>query len=88
MKTHIKIVDSVNRPFRKEGSARKVKGYRVQLIAGNGEILQHSEQLKSVSAVKKHIEALGKLFALTNTGMLYSVVKIKDATAAKIWPDL
>jgi hypothetical protein len=85
MKTHIKIVDSVNRPFRKEGSARKVKGYRVQLIAGNGEMLQHSEQLESVAAVKKHIEALGKVFALTHSGALYTMVKIKDATAAKIW---
>lgn len=88
MKAHIKIVDSINRPFRGEGSARKVKGYRVQLIAGNGELLQHSEQLESVKAVRKHIEALGKVFALTNTGMLYSILKIKDATDAKIWPDL
>ena len=92
MKAHIRIVDSIYRPqiTRPTGETmrRKIKGYRVQLIAGNGERLQHSEQLESVKAVKKHIEALGKVFALTNTGMLYSILKIKDATAAKIWPDL
>lgn len=92
MKAHIRIVDSIYRPqiTRPTGEMmrKKIKGYRVQLIAGNGELLQHSEQLESVKAVKKHIEALGKVFALTNTGMLYSVVKIKDATADKIWPDL
>lgn len=87
MKPHIKIVDSFVRPFRSEGSARKVKGYRVQLIAGNGELLQHSEQLESVKAVKKHIEALGKVFALTAKWELYSVVKIDDETAAKVWPN-
>ena len=86
MKPHIKIVDSFSRPFRGQGSARKVKGYRVQLIAGNGELLQHSEQLESVKAVKKHIEALGKVFALTHSGALYTMVKIKDETAANVWP--
>jgi uncharacterized protein YegP (UPF0339 family) len=85
MKPHIKIVDSFVRPFRGEGSARKVKGYRVQLIAGNGEILQHSEQLESVKAVKKHIEALGKVFAITAAWELYSIVKIVDQTKEKVW---
>jgi uncharacterized protein YegP (UPF0339 family) len=87
MKPHIKIVDSFVRPFRGQGSARKVKGYRVQLIAGNGEILQHSEQLESVKAVKKHIEALGKVFAITAAWELYSIVKIDDVTKEKVWPN-
>jgi uncharacterized protein YegP (UPF0339 family) len=87
MKPHIKIVDSFNRPFRGEGSARKVKGYRVQLIAGNGELLQHSEQLESVKAVKKHIEALGKVFAISASLKVYDYVTIKDETAAQVWPN-
>jgi len=87
MKPHIKIVDSYVRPFRGEGSSRRVKGYRVQLIAGNGELLQHSEQLESVKAVRKHIEALGKIFALTAKWEFFSLVKIKDETAAKVWPN-
>jgi hypothetical protein len=85
MKPQIKIVDSFRRPFRGRGSARRVKGYRVQLIAGNGEILQTSEQLESYAAVKKHILAIGKVFALTAAWELWSVVKITDATKVKIW---
>jgi hypothetical protein len=85
MKPHIKIVDSFNRPFRGQGSARQVKGFRVQLIAGNGELLQHSEQLESVKAVRKHIEALGKVFSITAAWELYSIVKIVDDTKDKVW---
>jgi len=87
MKPHIKIVDSYVRPFRGEGSSRRVKGYRVQLIAGNGELLQHSEQLESVKAVRKHIEALGKVFAIAAAWELYSLVKINDQTKEKVWPN-
>lgn len=84
-KPHIKIVDSIARPFRGQGSSRKVKGYRVQLVAGNGEILQISEQLESYAAVKKHILALGKVFALTAAWELWSVVKVVDETKDKVW---
>jgi hypothetical protein len=84
-KPHIKIVDSIARPFRGQGSARKVKGYRVQLVAGNGEILQISEQLESVAAVKKHILALGKVFAIAAAWELWSVVKVSDETKDKVW---
>lgn len=83
MKPQIKIVDSFNRPFRGQGSARQIKGYRVQLIAGNGELLQHSEQLESIKAVKKHIIALGKVFSITSDIELY--VKIVDQTKDKVW---
>lgn len=90
MKAHIRIVDSIYKPqiTRPTGETmrRKIKGYRVQLIAGNGELLQHSEQLESVKAVKKHIEALGKVFAITAQGVVFSLVKIKDETSNQIWP--
>lgn len=88
-KYHLEIVDSVYRPTIKDGygpSQRvKVKGFRVRLIASNGEILQSSEQLESAASVKKHIEALGKVFAITAKWELYSVVKIKDSTKNKVW---
>jgi hypothetical protein len=84
-KPHVKIVDSIARPFRGQGSARRIKGFRVQLVAGNGEILQISEQLESVAAVKKHILALGKVFALAAAWELWSVVKVVDETKDKVW---
>jgi hypothetical protein len=84
-KPHIKIVDSIARPFRGQGSARRVKGFRVQLVAANGEILQVSEQLESVAAVKKHILALGKVFAITAAWELWSLVKVCDETKNKVW---
>jgi hypothetical protein len=70
-KPHVKIVDSIARPFRGQGSARKVKGYRVQL--------------ESVAAVKKHILALGKVFALAAAWELWSVVRVCDETKDKVW---
>lgn len=84
-KPHIKIVDSIARPFRGQGSARRVKGYRVQLVAANGEILQISEQLESVASVKKHILAIGRVFAITAAWELWSVVKVVDETKDKVW---
>lgn len=89
MKPQIKIVDSSRRVYDPEiiypVKRKRIKGYRVQLIAGNGELLQHSEQLESVKAVKKHIEALGKVFVITAAWELYSLVKIVDSTKEKIW---
>jgi hypothetical protein len=84
-KPHIKIVDSIARPFRGQGSARRIKGFRVQLVAGNGEILQISEQLESVEAVKTHIIALGKLFKIRAARKIWSVVKVVDETKDKVW---
>lgn len=89
MKPQIKIVDSIRKVYDREviypAKRKRVKGFRVQLIAGNGEILQISEQLESYAAVKKHILALGKVFALTAAWELWSVVKITDETKSKIW---
>jgi uncharacterized protein YegP (UPF0339 family) len=89
MKPQIKIVDSSRKVYDPEViypiKRKIIKGYRVQLIAGNGEILQTSEQLESYAAVKKHVLAIGKVFALTAAWELWSVVKITDATKAKIW---
>lgn len=80
-KSRIEIVDSVFRPHNQS----RVKGFRVRLVAANGEILQHSEQLTTAAAVKKHIVALGKVFALTAQWELFSVTTIVDQTKQKIW---
>ena len=89
MKAHIRIVDSIYRPqiTRSTGETmrRKIKGYRVQLIAGNGELLQHSEQLESVKAIRKHIEALGKVFTISWQGEIPSTIKVVDKTEKQIW---
>jgi len=89
MKAQIRIVDSIYRPTIRKlhfpAHRPKIKGYRVQLVAGNGELLQHSEQLESLAAVKKHILSLGKVFAITAPWELYSVVKIVDMTKEKVW---
>jgi uncharacterized protein YegP (UPF0339 family) len=53
--TYHKIVDDVK---------EKHSGFRVQLMAKNGEPLMTSEVLESVKAVAKHIKAVANIFNL------------------------
>lgn len=48
---------------KKRINTKTIKTYRVRSVAGNGEILCSSENLESVGAVKKHIEAMKSAWA-------------------------
>ena len=49
---------------------KRVNGYRVKLVAKNGEILQVSEVLNTPKAVEKHIEAIKSCVVKNYDGMI------------------
>lgn len=57
----------------------KKGGYFIQHVARNGEILAHSQILKSRQAVKKNLKAMLKEFGIT----LFYRLEVLDCTGEK-----
>lgn len=63
---------------------KRVNGYRVKLVAKNGEILQVSEVLNTTAAVKKHLVALRRCI-VDDTNELLRFREIHDHTISGIF---
>lgn len=72
----------------KDAKRKGEKGYRVQSVAKNGEVLQSSQVLDTLANVRKHVEAMSRCWdsfvvAVTNSDKRNFIDFTKDQTFVK-----